>query len=371
MANFCNKCGAPVSGIFCVKCGADTRLAPSPAPHPAAPVSAAPPAAVASPTPPGARFCNKCGAPSSGTMFCNKCGADMRQAAAPASPAAVRAAQTPPLAAVPSQSAPSPQTPAKGSPLVKILVAFVVFVVVIGALAAGGVYYVVYRVKQKVHEVAREVPGLGSSSDSGSSSGDNSVMGSISKMVSGNSGGSSDSGSNGGISGDPCRLLSKEEVGRAIGVGIVATETSDAGCSYLAQGDSADMTSKHMAAMMGAKGADAKTQQTIQTLTGGMAKMIQSEGHDTGMDHNGNVPVFLFSVDNHSADTQMQLNRKVLGGLGPGAQDIPGIGDQAFDEAGAMMMVRKGDKLIRIMYSTCPCSVEAIKPLAKKLADRL
>jgi hypothetical protein len=36
-----------------------------------------------------------------------------------------------------------------------------------------------------------------------------------------------------------------------------------------------------------------------------------------------------------------------------------------------MMMVRKGDKLIRIMYSTCPCSVEAIKPLAKTLADRL
>ncbi len=282
------------------------------------------------------------------------------------------AAPPPPFAAVPSQQPPAAcKRPAKGSPLVKVLVAFVVFVVVIGALAAGGVYYVVYRVKQKVHEVAREVPGLGSSSDSGSSSGDNSVMGSISKMVSGNSGGSSDSGSNGGISGDPCRLLSKEEVGRAIGVGIVATETSGAGCNYLAQGDSADMTSKHMAAMMGAKGADAKTQQTIQTLTGGMAKMIQSEGHDTGMDHNGNVPVFMFSVDNNSADTQMQLNRKVLGGLGPGAQDISGIGDQAFDEAGAMMMVRKGDKLIRIMYSTCPCSVEAIKPLAKKLADRL
>jgi hypothetical protein len=290
MANFCNQCGAPVSGIFCVKCGADTRLAASPAPHPAAPNSATP-------------------------------------------------------------------APAKNSPLVKLLVAFMVLVVVVGALAAGGVYYVVYRVKQKVHEVARDA-GLGSSSENNSSS-----SGGISS--------SSDSGSNGGISGDPCRLLSKEEVGRAIGVSIVATETGEAGCSYLAQGDSADMTSKHMAAMMGAKGADAKTQQTIQTLTGGMAKMIQSEGHDTGMDHNGNVPVFMFSVDNNSAGTQMQLNQKVLGGLGPGQQEILNIGDQAFDEAGAMMMVRKGDKLIRIMYSTCPCSVEAIKPLAKKLADRL
>jgi hypothetical protein len=99
--------------------------------------------------------------------------------------------------------------------------------------------------------------------------------------------------------------------------------------------------------------------------------MVQSEGHDTRMDKNGNVPVFMFSVDNNSAETQMRLNAKVLGSVGPGQQGIPGIGDEAMDESGAMMMVRKGDKLIRIMYSTCPCSVEAIKPLAKALADRL
>jgi hypothetical protein len=39
--------------------------------------------------------------------------------------------------------------------------------------------------------------------------------------------------------------------------------------------------------------------------------------------------------------------------------------------AGAMVMMRKGDKLVRIMYSMCPCTVEAIKPLAKKLADSM
>jgi hypothetical protein len=126
-----------------------------------------------------------------------------------------------------------------------------------------------------------------------------------------------------------------------------------------------------MSAMMATKGADEKTQKIIQGFAGGMGKMFQSEGHDKGTDSNGNVPVFNFSVDNNSAETQMRLNAKVLGGLGPGQQGIPGIGDQAFDEAGAIMMVRKGDKLIRIMYSTCPCSLEAIKPLAKTLADRL
>ena len=272
--------------------------------------------------------------------------------------------------------APSAQAATKGSPLTKILIGFAVVVITIGALAAGGVYYVVYRVKQKVHEVAHEVsrsvPGMASSSDSASGSGDNSILGSISKMASGSSNSSdSDSKSNGGISGDPCRLLSKEEVGRAIGVEIVATERGDAGCSYLAQGSSADMTAKHMAAMAGTKGADAKSQQMVQTLAGGLFKSFQSEGHDTGMDKNGNVPVFIFGVDNTSAEMQMRLNAKVMGSLGPGQQGVPGIGDQAMDESSAMLMVRKGDKLIRIMYSTCPCTLEAIKPLAKMLADRL
>jgi hypothetical protein len=384
MANFCNKCGSPVSGIFCVKCGADTRLEASPQPQavtPSAPpepvvVSAPPPIPVVSAGngPAAARFCNKCGAPAIGTTFCNKCGADLRHSATPTSlPAAIPSTPAPLPTPAPSQSMAVPQTPAKGSPLTKILIGFAVLVITVGALAAGGVYYVVYRVKQKVHEVARNVPGLGSSSDNGSSSGDNSIMGSISKAVSGsgNSGDSGGSGSNGGIRGDACRLLSKEEVGRAIGVEIVATETADGGCSYLAHGNSGDMTAKHMSAMIGTKGADAKTQQMVQGIAGGLFKSMQSDNHEQTSDSNGNVPVFTFGIDNNSADTQMRLNAKVLGGLGPGQEGIPGIGDQAFDEAGAMMMVRKGDKLIRIMYSTCPCGVEAIKPLAKMLADRV
>jgi hypothetical protein len=407
MAKFCNKCGAPLGGIFCVKCGADSRLTVSPQPQPPLPQpvsapskpgalesvpvqsatpeisiqpsSSVPPAfpVAASANSPAAKFCNKCGAPSIGAPFCNKCGASIREAARPApQPAAAEGPQRvpPPSFPPPSQPMPAAQSTTKGSPLTKILIGVAVVVITVGALAAGGVYYVVYRVKQKVHEVARDVPGLGSASDNISNTGGG-VMGSISKMVSGsgnNDGGDSgSSGKNGRISGDPCRLLSKDEVGSAIGVQIVATESTDGGCSYLAQGDSADMTAKHMSAMMATKGADEKTQKIIQGFAGGMGKMFQSEGHDKGTDSNGNVPVFNFSVDNNSAETQMRLNAKVLGGLGPGQQGIPGIGDQAFDEAGAIMMVRKGDKLIRIMYSTCPCSLEAIKPLAKTLADRL
>jgi hypothetical protein len=334
MANFCSKCGSQVSGVFCNKCGA---AASAPAQQPAAIPN--PPAA------PVARFCNTCGTPVT-APFCNKCGAVTR-APSPAPPVS----PSRPVSAMPT---PVASTSTKSSPVVKILVAGLVVVIVFGALAAGGVYYVVYRVKKKVHEVAAEIPGgrsiLNSTSDSGSSAG---------------------SGSNGGISGDACRLLNKDEVGRAIGVEIVATTTADGGCSYLAKGDTGGMTAKHMSAMIGAKGADAKTQQMVQGFAGGMIKAMQSDNHEATSDANGNVPVFTFGIDNNSADTQMQLNQKVLGGLGPGQQEVLNIGDQAFDEAGAMMMVRKGDKLIRIMYSTCPCGLEQIKPLAKKLADRL
>ena len=271
MAKFCNKCGAPLGGIFCVKCGADSRLTanPQPQPPPSQSVSAPPepvtvePASVQTATPPvspetpvpvpvpvsvapnaipGAKFCNKCGAPSIGAPFCNKCGASMREAASPAPPsAAARGPQMlpPPPFPAPAQPAPVAQTTTKGSPLTKVLIGVAVVIITVGALAAGGVYYVVYRVKQKVHEVARDA-GLGSSSENNSNS-SGGIMGSISKMVSGSSnndgGGSGGRGNNGAISGDPCRLLSNEEVGNAIGVQIVATQTSDAGCSYLAHGD--------------------------------------------------------------------------------------------------------------------------------------
>jgi hypothetical protein len=50
---------------------------------------------------------------------------------------------------------------------------------------------------------------------------------------------------------------------------------------------------------------------------------------------------------------------------------IDGIGDEAFSKADSMMFVRKGDKLIRIMYMTCPCSTNAIKPLAKQIVANL
>ncbi len=335
-----------------------------------------------------AKFCSKCGSPLSGGAFCTVCGADMRQGQMPmqSQPAQPPSSQQPlsqqtlTQAPSPTQSAPPLATtapppaagPTKTSPLVKLAIAAVVIIFVGGALAAGGVYYVVYRVKQKVHEVARDVPGLVSSPDNSSSSGG--IMGSISKMVSGsgNSSSSGSSGSNGSISGDRCRLLSKEEVGHAIGVEIIRTDPIENGCSYVAKGDQADMSAKHATAMLASRGADQKTQQMAQAFAGGMFKMFQNERPPAEQDTSGEVPVFSFSVDQNAADMQMRLNAKGLGRLGPtGAQGIPGIGDQAFVSADSMLFVRKGDKLIRIMYMTCPCGTQQVIPLAKKIADAL
>lgn len=304
-----------------------------------------------------AKFCTKCGAALTG-VFCVKCGADMRQSPTPASQSipqnagtiAPEAAPAPPsLAAVP----PSTSTSKKMSTLAKLGIAAVVIIFVGGALAAGGIYYAVHRVSQKIHEETGDI--LGSSSGSADSSNN------------GESSGSTNSSDN--ALGDVCRYLSKEDVSKAIGVEIIRTESTDNGCSYIAKGTQADVMAKHATAMAASRGADKKTQQVFQQFAGGMFKAFQSEDKDRAPE-TGEVPVFNFSIDQNSAEAQMRLNAKAMRRIGD-FQDLPGIGDQAFVSADGMIMLRKGDKLVRIMYLTCPCGTEAVKPLAKELADAL
>jgi hypothetical protein len=234
------------------------------------------------------------------------------------------------------------------SPLAKLGIAAVVVVFAGGALAAGGIYYAVHRVSQKIHEETGGI--LGSSSDSTSSS-------------------DSQSSANNTM-GNVCRFLSKEDVSRAIGVEIIRAEALDNdGCNYIAKGTQADMMAKHATAMAASRGADKKTQQMLQQFAGGVFKVFQSEDKDRKPD-TGEVPVFNFSIDQNNAEAQMRLNAKGMGMIGETA-GLPGIGDQAFVTADGMIMVRKGNKLVRIMYMICPCGTEQVKPLAKEIADAL
>jgi len=306
MANFCTKCGTPLTGQFCVKCGADVRQSKTPAP----------------PQP-------------------------VQQNAGTAAPEAVPA----PVAEPASATVPPLVTNKKMSPLAKLGIAAVVVVFVGGALAAGGAYYVAHRVSQKLNEEAGSI--LGSSS--GSARPDSSS-------------GGTGSGNAGGI--DTCSLLSKEDVGRAVGVEIARTQPGDNSCSYFAKGDKADMLAKHATAMMAARGADKQTQQTIQKFAGGMFKAFQSEQPASEQDSSGEVPVFSFSVDQNAAEEQMRLNAKVLGVMGD-QEGLPGIGDQAFVSADGVIMMRKGKNFVRIMFIACPCNADAVKPLAKEIADAL
>ncbi|HXF13319.1 MAG TPA: hypothetical protein VN517_09195 [Terriglobales bacterium] len=308
-----------------------------------------------------ATFCVKCGTALGGGPFCVKCGADARMAASSppdqASTAASQPSATGPQPVSPAQTGPTSlqsTSPKTGmSPLAKLAIVVVVIIFVGGAAGAVGMYYLAHRVSQKFHQISDGV--LGPNSDASNS-------GNVSSF---DSNASSDNSL-----GDVCRFLSKEDVSKAIGVEIIRTKSEDNGCSYIAKGDQADIMAKHASAMTASRGADKKTQQIAQQFAGGMFKEFQSERPQSEQDNSGEVPVFNFSVDQHAAEEQMRLNAKALSILGD-IQGLPGIGDQAFVSSDGMIMVRKGNKLIRIMYITCPCGTEAVEPLAKKLADSL
>jgi len=302
-----------------------------------------------------ATFCVNCGAPLSSGPFCVKCGADMSNVGAPPQPRSpAPVAQTPQAAAAPTSTGPAPAKQGM-SALAKLGIAAVAIIFVGGAVGVVGVYYLAHRVSQKIHQATDGI--LGSSSDSsrgssGSAQSDSAGSGAASSM------------------GNVCRFLSKEDVGRAVGVEIARTQPGDDSCSYIAKGDKADMLAKHVTAMTAARGADKQTQQTIQTVAGGMFKAFQSEQPASEQDTSGEVPVFSFSVDQNAAEEQMRLNAKVLGVMGD-QESLPGVGDQAFVSADGVIMMRKGKNFVRIMFVACPCNTDAVKPLAKEIADAL
>lgn len=310
-----------------------------------------------------ANFCVKCGSPLNSGPFCTKCGTRSPSQSVPPQPAtipeqpaqAISPPQTRPQSVSPGPATAQPASAKAGmSSFAKFAIAAVVIVFVGGAAAAAvGLYYVAHRVSQKVHQVSDGV--LGSNPDSSSS--DNSSTS--------ESGASSDNSL-----GDVCRFLSKEDVSKAIGVEIIRAQSKDNGCSYIAKGTQADVMAKHAAAMAGTHGADKQAQQFAQQFAGGMFKQFQSERPQSDWDKAGEVLVFNFSVDQHAAEAQMRLNAKVMGRIGE-TQDLPSIGDQAFVSGDSMILVRKGNKLVRIMYLTCPCGTEEVKPLAKEIADAL
>jgi hypothetical protein len=322
------------------------------------------------------KFCESCGAPlSESSAFCGACGARRMQAANTTVPTPVEPVSEPvPQPAAPpayQRVEPVPVTGAatmaskSSSPLLKIIVIILVILFVCGALAVGGVIYVAHKVTQKAHEVSQKIMAEADSMPSPTASTEAHAAGAVTAAPSDES---KPEGSSEAFAGDACKLLSSDDVGNAIGIAIVDTHSEDGGCTYFAKGTGADMAAKHAAAMVGSKGADKKTQGMIEQFAGGMLSQMPKDTSKSETT-DGKVVVFNFSIINNGKE-QMSANKSVMGILGS-QQALDGIGDEAYVEADSMIMVRKGDKLIHIMYMSCPCGTDAVKPLAKKLASAI
>ena len=310
-------------------------------------------------------FCRNCGSTlNDSVQFCGKCGTPTTGAPIAKFPsAAVNSLNAPGASPSAGTPLPAPQgaTAARTgmSTGAKVAIAAILIIFVGGGVAVAGMVYAAHRVSQRVHAIVKG--GLQGDDASNPGSGSGSAAG----------GGSSKSSSSKGSMGNVCRYLSADAVGSAIGVPIVRAVSEDNACSYFAKGTQAQMTAKHMSAMMATKGADVKTQKMIEGITGAFAQSMAPENSE-GDPGDGTVVVFNFGLDDNNAVAQMNLNRKGMAYVGGGStQDMPDLADEAFVTGDSSIIARKGDKLIRVMYMTCPCNTIAVEPLVKKIAAAL
>lgn len=302
-------------------------------------------------------FCRYCGAPlDEASRFCGKCGASTGSQQQPAQGSQQ---QQPVAIGSPTPAAPAPAatTPKKGlSTGAKLGIAAIVIVLVCVGAAVASIFYAAHRVSQKFHEMKAEIAGETNTGSAATST----------------SAGSSESGS----TGDPCRYLGKQDVGAAIGIEIVKAQADGTSCSYLAKGSAGDMAAKHASAIVGAKGGDQNVQRITEQFGKTIFNSMPQDKQDATGDGSGNVAVLAIDIsDSPNATAEMKLNENVLkipGGqsANPTSEDLD-IGDQAFVSSDSLIMFRKGKKLVRMMYTTCPCGTKDVIPLAKKLADSL
>jgi hypothetical protein len=330
-----------------------------------------------------AKFCGSCGSPlNEGKRFCGKCGApassEGQPSSSPSQPAYTPVVQ-PQVPVTPAAVPIAPATASTGSSaLLKVGIAAVVIIFVGGVAALGAVYYVVHKVKEKVAAVRHEVEGDNPSSAHGE-------LASMIQKAASSAGASNDDAS--GFKGDPCRFLSKEDVSKAVGIEIVRAEAQDSGCNYIAKGDPADMVSKHMTAMVGGQAKKSGTGLTqdqtkmMQQLTGAFFKQQEASDKDLSKQAaTGEVLILGVSFNVGNADLQMKMNRMafnhISGTDGKSADqvstgDLNGIGEEAYEMGGTGLIFRKGQTVVQMLFPSCPCNADAVKPLAANIASKL
>lgn len=100
-------------------------------------------------------FCGRCGSQVGAGNFCDKCGARMPQATGAVTVSMAPPSPPPPVPQPPPPVSSMPATqPAKGgSMVVKILVGFLIFILLIALAAMGSCVYIGYRAKKKADEI--------------------------------------------------------------------------------------------------------------------------------------------------------------------------------------------------------------------------
>ena len=118
-----------------------------------------------------------------------------------------------------------------------------------------------------------------------------------------------------GSTGDPGRYLGKQDVGAALRIEIMKTQSDGDTCSYLAKGSASDMAAKHASAIIGAKGGDENVQRMMTEQFGKtIFNSMPQDKRDASSDGSGNVPVLAIDIsDSPNASAELNLNAKTLG----------------------------------------------------------
>ena len=234
-----------------------------------------------------ARFCTKCGtALGDDVRFCLQCGTPVASPPA-AAPAGLQAAAAP--GAAPAKS---------GSAAVKIIVGLLAFFALVTLLGVGSCVYLSYRVRKRARELSRQYQfETTQSATSG-------------RAVAGR---------------DVCSLVTKEEVGEALGTSVSEASGGTSHCQYTLSTGSNQALGVQV------------------TWQGGiMAMKIASMAF-----------------------------KGIAGGVG-GFQQATGIGDEAYvGPMGSTLMFRKGDVMVNIHLRMAGNNVEAAKVIAQKIVARL
>ncbi|HEV7676471.1 MAG TPA: hypothetical protein VGQ12_18215 [Candidatus Angelobacter sp.] len=327
MAEFCTNCGAPLSGVFCGRCGhraQSATAAQAPTPQPVAAPTAQPVAASQPLASPQSSFQQP--ASNQPPMVQQS---PAQQSSAQQSPAQPPAAQPP---------------KSSGGGKALLIVGGIVLIMVLGAF--GAVLYGVHWVKHKVSSI---------------------TGGSFGSEVG---------------QGNMCKLLSPAELQQMIGVTVErsaeVTENGDPGCAYYTnsaafaqlQKIAVEQARRDSEKVSNEPGANSKNDNPLELLkhTKEMEGIVKGLGLSQP-DPNGRV--FAFSVNRNFGSGNWWPLRTTLSAV-PGFDEVNGVGDHAMiGSFGHAFYVLKGDSMFKLETMYLPEARVRGSEIAKKMISHL